>query len=302
MERYDTRVDPKLCTGCGICVPLCPAEALSMEDGAAARTGDCILGCGHCAASCPEGAVTVPCIDGDALDLETVSWDRGWEAPGRRDVSDLVRLMASRRSCRNYRPDPVDRAVLEDLVRIGITAPSGTNSQGWTFTIVPDRASVERAGEVVSDFFRRLNRWARFAPARLLSRVVDRRDRLGEYFREYYEQVEEALEGWDRDRRDRLFHGAPAAILVGSAPGASCPAEDALLASQNILLAAHAMGLGTCLIGFVVEAMRSDRRIAAALGIPRSERIHAVIAVGHPAERYRVAAGRRKVVPRIFEV
>ncbi|MEZ4578721.1 MAG: nitroreductase family protein [Desulfobacterales bacterium] len=39
-----------------------------------------------------------------------------------------------RRSCRNYKETPVPASVLEDLVRIGITAPSGTNSQMWTFT------------------------------------------------------------------------------------------------------------------------------------------------------------------------
>lgn len=302
METYDTRVDPEACIGCGICVPICPVDALSMDGDVALRSGDCGLGCGHCAASCPEDAITVPFIDPDALDLQTLTWDRTWEAPGRRDVSDLVRLMGSRRSCRSFTAAPVERAVLEDLVRIGITAPSGTNSQRWTFTIVPDRASVERVGEVVSDFFRRLNRLASRGPARLLSRVFDRKDRLGVYYREYYASVKEALEGWERERRDRLFHGATAAILVGAAPGASCPSEDALLASQNILLAAHAMGLGTCLIGFVVEAMRSDRKIARTLGIPPGERTYAVIAIGHPAERYRTAAGRKKVTPRFFEV
>jgi nitroreductase/NAD-dependent dihydropyrimidine dehydrogenase PreA subunit len=302
METYDTRVDPVACIGCGICVTLCPVEALSMDGEVAVRSGDCTLGCSHCAASCPEDAITVPFVDHDALDLQTVTWDRSWEVPGTRDVPDLVRLMASRRSCRSYTADPVERAVLEDLVRIGITAPSGTNSQGWTFTIVPDRASVERVGDVVSDFFRRLNRLASRAPVRLLSRVFDRKDRLGVYYRDYYESVKEALDGWERERRDRLFHGATAAILVGAAPGASCPSEDALLASQNILLAAHAMGLGTCLIGFVVEAMRSDRKIAETLGIPRGEKTYAVIAIGHPAERYRKAAGRKKVTPRYFEV
>ena len=302
METYVTRVDPAVCTGCGICIPLCPTDALSMEEEVAVRTGDCTLGCGHCSASCPVDAITVPFIDGDALNLQTLSWDRTWEPPGGRDVSDLVRLMSSRWSCRNFKPDAVDRAVLEDLVRIGITAPSGTNSQRWTFTIVPDRASVERVGEVVSDFFRRLNRLAARAPVRLLSRLFDRKDRLGVYYREYYDSVQEALASWDAERRDRLFHGAPAAILVGAAPGASCPSEDALLASQNILLAAHAMGLGTCLIGFVVEAMRADRKIGVALGIPKGEKIYAVIAIGHPAERYRKATGRKKVTPRYFEI
>jgi len=89
--------------------------------------------------------------------------------------------------------------------------------------------------------------------------------------------------------------------VVGSAPGGSCPAEDALLAAQNILLAAHALGLGTCLIGFAVSAMRKDRRIQLLLKIPREESVHAVIAVGHPAVTYQRPAGRKKAVLRFAE-
>jgi len=58
-----------------------------------------------------------------------------------------------------------------------------------------------------------------------------------------------------------------AVIVVGSNRG-SCPAEDALLATQNILLGAHALGLGTCLIGFAVSAMQKDVRIKDLLKIP----------------------------------
>ena len=76
MENYETRIDPAACIGCGICIPLCPVDALSMEGELAVRSGDCTLGCGHCAASCPEDAITVPVIDPDALTLRTVSWDR----------------------------------------------------------------------------------------------------------------------------------------------------------------------------------------------------------------------------------
>ncbi len=50
--------------------------------------------------------------------------------------------------------------------------------------------------------------------------------------------------------KDLLFHGAPAAIIVASKEEASCPSEDSLLATQNILLGAHSLGLGTCLVGF----------------------------------------------------
>ena len=48
---------------------------------------------------------------------------------------------------------------------------------------------------------------------------------------------------WEQNGRDLLFHGATAVIVVASKPGGSNPKEDALLATQNILLAAHSMGL-----------------------------------------------------------
>jgi hypothetical protein len=55
------------------------------------------------------------------------------------------------------------------------------------------------------------------------------------------------------------------------------------------------MGVGTCLIGFAVEAMRRDRSIQRALGIPDNETVHAVIALGQPAVTYLRPAGRKPV-------
>jgi len=74
--------------------------------------------------------------------------------------------------------------------------------------------------------------------------------------------------------------------------------EDACLASQNILLAAHSLGLGSCIIGFVVEAVKRDKQIRNLLQIPDDETVHVVIALGYPAEKYQNTACRKKVVPR----
>jgi nitroreductase/NAD-dependent dihydropyrimidine dehydrogenase PreA subunit len=295
-----TVIDRERCIGCGECVRLCPSQTLEMQDGKAAVTGARSLGCGHCAAVCPVEAVRVEGLDPHGYRFHTFDCRTDWMPYGAFDAGELVRLMASRRSCRSFDPRNVERTLLEDLVRIGATAPSGTNSQNRVFTVLPDRAAVMALGNAVGAFFKRLNRMAGNPLLRQGLRLIGRPE-LEDYFRDYHQSVAEGLADWEERGRDRLFHGAPAAIVVGSAPGASCPAEDALLAAQNILLGAHALGLGTCLIGFAASAMQKDGQIKDLLKIPREEAVHAVIAVGRPAVTWQRLPGRRKAVMRFVE-
>jgi nitroreductase len=209
-------------------------------------------------------------------------------------------LMVSRRSCRNYSEQTVDRAVLEDLVKIGTTAPSGTNCQKWTFTVFPDRAAVNKFGQRISSFFKNINRMAGKRWMRKALKLIGK-PALDNYYKNFYQSVEDGLKEWELFGRDRLFHGAPAVIVVASRPGGSCPMEDAMLATQNILLAAHSMGLGTCLIGFVVKAIQYDSAIQRFLKIPAEETVYSVIAVGYPEEKYEGLTGRKKFVMRYFE-
>lgn len=294
-----TTIDEERCTGCGGCGLVCPTEAVSLREGKAAVEAALCLSCGHCAAACPQEAITVAAVDPACARYATFNADGRYLPPGEFDPAQLVRLMASRRSCRRFSERPVAKSILEDLVKIGVLAPSGTNSQRWTFTILPDRASVVALGHEVAAFFERLNRAAENPLARRLLKVLGRRE-LDEYYRNYYDSVRRALREWRGGGRDRLFHGAPAAIVVGRMPGGATGREDSLLATQNILLAAHSMGLGSCLIGFAALPLQRDRRCRVSVGIPAEERVEAVVALGYSEERYLRYTGRKAFVQRYF--
>ena len=297
-QPVTTTIDAELCTGCGLCVSVCPSDTLTVEGDTCVVSGEDSLNCGHCAAVCPEGAVTVGELDEETSRLATVELPGGWYRHGKYNTGELVKLMRSRRSCRNFRQRAVPLEMLQDLVKIGVSAPSGTNCQAWTFTILPSREAVMVVGDRTMAFFQKLNGLAQKAWLRGALKLVGK-PQLAQYHDEYAQKVADAIAEFKQGGRERLFHGAPAAILVGARPGATTPSEDSLLATQNILLAAHSMGLGSCLIGFVVEAAREDSSIKTCVGIPADEPLHAVIALGYPKEIYQRQVSRKTPVVRV---
>lgn len=300
-RRVTATVDTQRCSGCGQCLAVCPKDTLSLVDGTAVIRGSESLNCDHCAAACPTGAITVAAVDPSLMDFRTFQADRRWLPHGRFDTAALVNLMASRRSCRSFLARPVPPPLLDDLIRAGVTAPSGSNCQPWTFTVLPDRSAVDRLGRRIGDFFRKINRTAERRWLRTGLRLIGKPE-LDAYYRQHYATVQRGIDAFDAGEGDLLFHGATAAVVVAARNDASCPAEDALLATGNMLLAAHALGLGTCLIGFAIEAMRRERAIVRMLGIPPEETPYAVIALGWPGDTYQRVAGRKPATVRYADL
>ncbi len=295
-KKVTTVINADKCNGCGLCLTVCPCQTISIKNGKAVITGKESLGCGHCEAICPQGAIKVEENQVDFSFSQAANTD-SYVPPGKYDLSSLICLMRSRRSCRNYKEKLIEPTLLNDLVMIGITAPSGTNSQCWTFSLLPDRQKVEKLGDSIALYFKNLNKIANNSLLRIINKLFSK-GQLENYHKKHYKSVQHSLDLWYQKGEDKLFHGATAVILVGSKPEASCPHDDALLATQNILLGAHAMGLGSCLIGFAVHALNNDPKIKKEFNIPATEKIYSVIALGYPAEKYIRASGRRTPLTR----
>ena len=275
-------IDRAHCSGCGLCLNVCSHRAITLSKGTAAITGATCSLCGHCAAACPDGVIAVAPLDTETTAFKTFTARRRWLPFGAFDTPGLVNLMQSRRSCRNFKPRPVPVEILEDLIKIGISAPSGTNCQPWVFTVFSNRKALYDLGTRIAHFYRRMNKLASNTWLRTGLKALGK-PALAGYYNNHFESVTEALHLWEAEGRDLLFHGAQAGILVGADRQASCPVEDALLATQNILLAARALGIGSTL---TTIHRRHNAEVKALLGVPDAYDVAALIPLGYPLGKF----------------
>ena len=81
----------------------------------------------------------------------------------------------------------------------------------------------------------------------------------------------------------RFLGDAPLGVAVVINPqGSNHPVEDGSIATQNMLLAAHALELGTCWIGCYNSTY--EERIKKILEIPKNRRVLSIISIGYPAQ------------------
>jgi len=81
---YVSEVDPRVCEGCGICLDVCPFDALSLRDGIAHVDEDACMGCGVCVARCGPGALGLrrEAAQGEPLDVRSLREHRGEAGAG----------------------------------------------------------------------------------------------------------------------------------------------------------------------------------------------------------------------------
>src|SRR5678816_1309477 len=71
---------------------------------------------------------------------KTANWSRS-EAPGpgqlsQRPVMQFDDVILGRRSIRGYKPDPVPKALIEEIIALAMRAPSSMNTQPWNFYVI----------------------------------------------------------------------------------------------------------------------------------------------------------------------
>lgn len=181
----------------------------------------------------------------------------------------LMDLVRTRRSIRRFRGDPVDGDLVLRLIEAASWAPSAGNRQDSFFSIVTS-PSVKRAmSEAIGQ------RWDAIIAGNRDSGLIEEVERYAAHFRSFGEApVVIAVSARCPESVQRHLLGDDASATSGGAVSAA-------MAAQNLMLAAHAAGLGSCCLTGALAARRELREI---LELGRKRDIVCLIALGWPAE------------------
>lgn len=172
---------------------------------------------------------------------------------------ESIECIKSRRSVRRFTEQPVTREELEAVVAAAAYAPSWKNTQIARYIAVTDPEKKQRLADECMLGFALNQKTASHAPALVVVTMVTGRS------------------GYERDGS------------FSTTQGTHWQSFDAGIATQTFCLAAHALGLGTVVMGIFDE-----NKVAALLGIPAGQQAAAILAIGHPDET--PAAPKRKDV------
>lgn len=257
-------VDKDKCTHCGLCISDCTTGCIDFDSENFPKTVDekrCIS-CQHCLAICPTGALSFG--DKHPNDSQAVEY------------SDILGLIKSRRSVRQYGEDEIAPEIMDKLKQMLPYVPTGCNNHSLHFSIVEKKSAMDEIRKKVNDLLIKTMSYKALSP------IMNKFSRYKDAF----------LKG-----EDVIFRGAPHMIVASSPLSAPCANVDPIIALSYFELYAQHLGLGTCWCGFAQACLKIFPELCEMLEIPSGYKPVYVMLFGNPKVRY-----QRTVQPEPYKI
>lgn len=177
-----------------------------------------------------------------------------YDKPQKRAIFESI---LARRSVRSYTAQTLDDDTIQTLLEAAVHAPTAMHEEPWAFVVVQNRQLLKQLSDRAKPLF-----------------IEEARHRNAHGVKHSFEHFTRA----DFD----IFYGASTLILVCAKQVSPFVVADCWLATENLMLAAGALGLGSCVIGSAVAALNIFK-VKTDLGIPHEYAVIAPIIVGVPA-------------------
>jgi nitroreductase len=172
-------------------------------------------------------------------------------------MNQVIECINTRTSVRNYKDEEIPDEVIMKLLNLGFRGPNAMNKQALAFAVVKNRDKAKEYSDRAKTL-RIEGEGMKSEPSEKLIRILS-------------------------DENYNVFFNSPVQIFIFSSPEGVKPVEDGAIAAQNITLAAHSMGYGTCFIGFA-QGLGRDSSFRADLNVPGDYTYITALALGVPAE------------------
>jgi nitroreductase len=192
---------------------------------------------------------------------------------------DLIEAINGRKSIRAFKPDPVPREKVEEILNAATNAPSAINLQPWEFLVVMGEEKARLSRRLIKAY---REKQISCSPGNVkpLSQTFSKRG--VESFQLMNPYLEQTGQDFNRfvNEGSCNFYGAPTAIIL-CLDNAFSKARlvDIGIALGFITLTAYSFGLGTCPIG-LISAYEDE--IKELLDIPENKDVVIGVALGHP--------------------
>jgi len=273
-------LDKEKCTACGLCAEVCGLDVIVRNGNTCPtinRDAYCHA-CGHCVAICPQNALSIQGIASDEF------------APVPASIispPDMETFLLTKRSCREFKDRPVEKAVIEDLIDVARMAPTSINCQERAFIVVTDADKIAELREALTKHTRSLLKLVNLTASKPAALFLSPESR--EHMRHLQADFEVALRHMD-DGNDYIFHNAPCLIFFTGIAMDPSGRDHALGAQHYLMLYAETLGLGTCINGY---AQSAPKVLAKHLNVPKAHTIYGAIMLGYSKYRYRKHVHRK---------
>ncbi|MGB8218407.1 MAG: nitroreductase family protein [Candidatus Methanoperedens sp.] len=173
-------------------------------------------------------------------------------------MKDIIEIIKTRRSVREYKEDQIPDEDIKFLIDCARYAPSGFNTQPWSFLVIKNK-----------DVMRKISEHGKKSMIPMLEPMKDVSPKARDFL------VFLKTKGTD------MFYNAPLLIIILGNKNAPTVDYDCPMAAQNMMLAAHSKGIGSCWIGGVQPALM-DEGFLKELGAPEGYKAIAPLIFGYP--------------------